>query len=593
MKKKSSIKVQIIGGVIVVSTVMLLTIINIFITFEKTSGYSNAINKSGSERMRSILLGFEATTYANALQTGNKSLAAKSKSTIEDNIVLYNEIIIGLKDGSVKHGLALLEDSDTAVGIAEWTKVWTPFKSKLEKLISLNSYSPEVNSIKNSLSVAKSLELKGVAHKVVLLFTKHSNDAFNKIKRNLILIILIIIFSCIFNVLVIINSFKPIKAILKNLEGVANGDFTREIVIVKNDEIGTIAKNINQMTESVSAVMIDIGHSADLIKEANIDLIKAVTDSNTTVNEIVVNIEQMDSSIENQTRSVARSTEAVSILRSRMKSIDSGVEVEENAVFQNSSSIEEMASEIDSVSLNTGKASSISRTLLDAATQGGLQINRALLSIKEIKEESARINDAVSGINDIAETTSLLSMNAAIEAAHAGEAGKGFAVVAGEIGKLAQNSTAETIRIQEIVASTNSKIEHSSKLAADAEMAFSNILRDIKISANFTGEIAVSLEEQTIASQNLLENTEELVKVTGEIKRDIEAVSSESTNVQESINDLNYVKNEIEVVSKELGQKGSGIKDISRILVDVAQQNSLIVEKLEEGLSHFKLKSNE
>ena len=193
----------------------------------------------------------------------------------------------------------------------------------------------------------------------------------------------------------------------------------------------------------------------------------------------------------------------------------------------------------------------------------------ALLSIKEIKEESAKINDAVAGINDIAETTSLLSMNAAIEAAHAGESGKGFAVVS----------------------STNSKIEHSSNLAVAAELAFNNILRDIKVSANFTGEIAVSLEEQTIASQSLLENTEELVRVSGVVKEDIIDVSIESVKVQESINNLNHVKDELGLLSKELSSKGSDIKDISSILEDVSRENSSIVQKLEEGIRHFKIPS--
>ena len=206
------------------------------VPFAKTSGYSNAIDKSGSERMRSILLGFEATNYASALKLGDKSLMNKYKKEIEANIDIYDEICLGLINGSQKHELAKTIELDTLELIDSWSKSWRIFKSGLNQLITINSYSSEVDFILLNLSVEKSLELKGKAHNVVLNYTKYANNSFLKIKRSLFLIIALIIESCVIVIFTILKSLKPIKAILNNLEGIASGDLTRQILVIQQIE---------------------------------------------------------------------------------------------------------------------------------------------------------------------------------------------------------------------------------------------------------------------------------------------------------------------------------------------------------------------
>jgi methyl-accepting chemotaxis protein len=157
-----------------------------------------------------------------------------------------------------------------------------------------------------------------------------------------------------------------------------------------------------------------------------------------------------------------------------------------------------------------------------------------------VSVQADELIEACSVIGDIADQTSILGMNAAIEAAHAGEAvGKGFAVVASEIRKLADNSGKQAVGIQDSLKNIKALIDNSKESSALAENQF-NLMVDL-INAVKDEELRIkgSMDEQSSGGAEVMNSLREINKLITKVK-------DESSSLRESgesiINDINALK---------------------------------------------------
>ncbi|HCC37599.1 MAG TPA: methyl-accepting chemotaxis protein, partial [Treponema sp.] len=125
--------------------------------------------------------------------------------------------------------------------------------------------------------------------------------------------------------------------------------------------------------------------------------------------------------------------------------------------------------------------------------------------IREIAKESEGLLEINSVMENIASQTNLLSMNAAIEAAHAGEAGKGFAVVADEIRKLAENSGEQSKTISAVLKKIKTSIDLITKSTSVVLDRFGTIEKEVEIVSNQETQIRNAMEEQGAGSRQILE----------------------------------------------------------------------------------------
>ena len=147
-----------------------------------------------------------------------------------------------------------------------------------------------------------------------------------------------------------------------------------------------------------------------------------------------------------------------------------------SCVTQSSAAIEQMVANVASISSILDKNAKVVENLADASKRGREGLDSVANRISEIKTGSNGLEETNAVIRNISSQTRLLSMNAAIEAAHAGEAGKGFSVVAEEIRKLAENSGVQAKKISKVLKNIKGLIDSTSEASGEAQHKFEQVV---------------------------------------------------------------------------------------------------------------------
>lgn len=265
---------------------------------------------------------------------------------------------------------------------------------------------------------------------------------------------------------------------------------------------------------------------------------------------------------------------------SQLSDLMKGNQVSAEQIYKNVSGINENVQEINGQTQKTAEV--IRRVLLNAqtmrestekASQRTTEIYESLKkesqSITDRSKEIDRINVLSSGILEIAESTSLLALNASIEAARAGEQGKGFAVVAGEIGKLAQQSNGLASSIMDTTEGIRSVTEDAFQcLQKTVEFLEDTIIDDYKsfletscVYLSGSKEIEVNMAKIRQSVEQLHDMTEEIKGVVDQIfesignsTRGISNVENQSRELQEMVTDVYKLSDQTKSSSDDLSQ---------------------------------------
>ncbi len=241
-----------------------------------------------------------------------------------------------------------------------------------------------------------------------------------------------------------------------------------------------------------------------------------------------------------------------------------------SATEESSASIAEMAASIRSIDEVARSKKSLADGLAQTAQEGQTQMDESVEAIAGLADKVSEISDVVGVIEGISEQTSLLSMNAAIEAAHAGEHGRGFAVVAEEIRKLSENTSENTHRIGETIRSIVEQIRHTRETNSDAGGYFQRITKEIfdvrdaideMISG--LGELSTGTEEMDKAVRSLVDGSRTVDSTIDDVdakikdsNQDIEQLTTYSTQLLEEVDQVVSEVERIEQSANTLEQIG-------------------------------------
>ncbi len=281
----------------------------------------------------------------------------------------------------------------------------------------------------------------------------------------------------------------PLREALQLADRVANGDLTYSEVTVRRDELGLLQTSMQKMT---------------------------------------TNLRQLIGGLRDSVTQIASAAEQLSAVTEQTSA---GVNSQRTETDQVATAMNEMAATVQEVARNAEQASDAAVSASKEARDGDAVVAKAVLQIEklatevghsktamdDLKQESNKIGGVLDVIKAVAEQTNLLALNAAIEAARAGEAGRGFAVVADEVRSLAQRTQASTEEIATLIGGLHSRTaqvattlensrlltDNTVELARDAGASIGNISRSISTIESMNQQIAASAEEQSAVAEEI------------------------------------------------------------------------------------------
>jgi methyl-accepting chemotaxis protein len=236
---------------------------------------------------------------------------------------------------------------------------------------------------------------------------------------------------------------------------------------------------------------------------------------------------------------------------------------------------------------NTGNV----KELMDASEVGRTGLQEVASDIQEIARESEGLLEINAVMENIASQTNLLSMNAAIEAAHAGEAGKGFAVVADEIRKLAENSGEQSKTISTVLKKIKDSIDKITKSTDSVLKKFEAIDEGVRTVSDQEGNIRNAMEEQSAGSKQILEAIGQLNDVTQMVKGGSQEMLEGSRQVIEESKNLELVT---QAISSGMNEMASGADQINVAVTRVntiSGTNKESINVLVQEVSKFKIEN--
>ena len=450
---------------------------------------------------------------------------------------LYGAVLKGLLDGNAEGGVRAMTDTNAHKILEGMQTSWGDLVDPVAQLVSA---SPNLQDVKRAGNQA-SLDSQTVLLRANDAAEQIAKLPLNRLFPNVWAGLLGAIGAVLFALVLVFSLVRDQRARFETTSELNQRNQTAIMRLL--DEMGTLAEG--DLTIKATVTEDITGAIADAMNSAVDEMRNLVT----TINETAVRVS-----------AAAQETQATAM------HLADAAEQQAQQITSATSAINQIATSMDTVSKDSAESADVAQRSVQIASRGaevvretiqGMdsirdQIQETSKRIKRLGESSQEIGSIVELINDIAEQTNILALNAAIQAASAGEAGRGFAVVADEVQRLAERSASATKRIETLVQTiqsdtneavssmeqTTAEVVAGARLAEDAGTALGDIERVSNDLSALIQNISAAARQQSAAATDTSATMNVIQEITSQTSLGASQTAESIGNLAQLANDL-------------------------------------------------------
>jgi len=590
-----TVKAKLFGIIISLVVFVGLLIITTFVVLEKQSKDATVINLAGRQRMLTQKMSKDALSKASGFGDMEELLTTAK---------LFDKTLDGLINGDETLSLPKTESPTIVEGLKRVRNLWVPFKRNVEAIATTEC------GTAGSISGCKYVKENNIAllkemNSVVKLYEIESEKGIKLLEAIQIGFFIISIIVGAFALFMIkrkiIDSLNNVTVAAKKI---ADGDINFTLEDNGVDEFDALRGSFNTMIANIKSfreaiikekegvelkvdeAVKEAAERAKYLEEKSDELLRAMEISSTGDLSVHLDIEKNDEmgrifegfnkTMQSFRHMISKVTDAIEATASASTEISSnademaaGTHEQSSQVGEIANSVEMMMSGLNDTSENIEIAAQKAEEAGEFAKKGGEIINQTIegmnaiaevvtssaVSVKELGAKSDQIGEIIQVINEIADQTNLLALNAAIEAARAGEQGRGFAVVADEVRKLAEKTTKATneiseriTQIQSVSTNTVNSIEEGNEkvilgkdLVTQAGTSINEIIFSFNEVMDVVSKVAASSREQSASTEEIVANIQGITTVTNEAAMGVQQIAEASEDLSRLTHELQSI----------------------------------------------------